>query len=115
MTAYGVYAKYVTVTVVGLSVYSIFTFPSITILIQVIGNRVGSNFDLIATGNVFTASSAITCLLIGINDLLLSVSNDKRMVTAQMMAGVSCLTLLNALLCMCGNKYLSTKFSSKIK
>lgn len=112
--AYGVAKKNMMFAMGGLASFSIFTFPSLTILLHTIGNRVGKNFDLVATGNVFTGGSAVTCLLLAIDDYTVSMLSDIRASTVYMLEGLACLTLLNAGLIIYGTCITYRKFVAKL-
>ena len=70
----GLTLKNIPVVIVGTLIYSIFTFPSFPIMIELIGKRVGKPFELVATGNVYFMTQVITAVVLAIVGSLL---NDK--------------------------------------
>src|SRR3990167_1544245 len=59
------------VLVGGTLLYAVFTFPSFPIIMGIIGNRVGKDYDMIATGNVFVMAQLVTALVVAGSGLLI--------------------------------------------
>lgn len=108
-TMIGVVTDQIIPSLCGIALYSIFTFPSLTILIQMIGKRVGTDFDLVATGNIFVLGSLATLLILGGYQVLLFFF-DNKLATIAMSGAIGILTVSNVFLIACGTSSFNTKF-----
>lgn len=106
---FGIKEENTVLAVIGIALYSIFTFPSLTILIQMIGKRAGSDFDLVATANTFVFGTFVACLLLGLNQLLRYLVESK-LASLIMCGTIGILTGINVFLIICGIALFNTKF-----
>lgn len=108
IASFGLYLKEIPTFVIGTLFYAIFTFPSFPIMMELIGKRVGKEFDLVATGNVFFLTQVVTAVMLEINGLMLD-GKDKTMSIFSMVI-LFCLLLLNGLFGLLASKKYSTPF-----
>lgn len=104
----GLYLKDIPIFVIGTLFYAIFTFPSFPIMMELIGKRVGKEFDLVATGNVFFLTQVVTAAMLEVNGLMLD-GKDKKMSLISMGLLVG-LLLLNGLFGLIASKKYSSPF-----
>ena len=68
----GLYIDNNYILVTGTLIYAVFTFPSFPVMMELIGKRVGSSLELVATGNVFFLTQVITAILLAIIGFILN-------------------------------------------
>ena len=109
----GLYLKSIPIFVAGTLFYSIFTFPSFLIMMELIGKRVGKEFDLVATGNVYFLTQVITAAMLELIGVML---NDKdRNKSAYSMLIMFTLLMLNGLFGVIASKTYDRPFKVDIR
>lgn len=104
----GLWKGLVPVFVVGTLLYSIFTFPSFLIIMEQMGKRVGKEFDLVASGNVFFLIQIITAILLEVFGVILD--GKSKLASAVCIFIVAFLLLLNGLFGLLAAKYFQSPF-----
>lgn len=92
---FGLVLKSIPVMLCGTLIYSIFTFPSFPIMIELIGKRVGKAFELVATGNVYFLTQVVTAVVLAISGAMLN--SKKRSKSTESFIFIIGLLLLNGL------------------
>ena len=115
IAALGVSLKNVPTVVTGTLLYAIFTFPSFPLMMELIGKRVGKDFDLVATGNVFVVGSFTSTFLYSLFDYLITSNGSHRSMQLKIMLGsYATISVIAAFMLFRATLFLDEKFRKKV-